>query len=152
MLDGALAGSQGPIDRRLAAFYRGHAHFNLGDFQRASEDFDASLEGLTTAKQRINGDLWRYAAQVHTRQDARGLLAKDLGNENLYEWPGPIAKFLLGKLPDYMVPLYYVSLFAFPLSPNGKIDRKALPAPDRGGMDRKEKYVAPRNPACSRRA
>ncbi len=31
--------------------------------------------------------------------DARSALAKDLGNENLYEWPGPIAKFLLGKLP-----------------------------------------------------
>ena len=29
---------------------------------------------------------------------ARGALNRDLGNENLYQWPGPIAKFLLGKL------------------------------------------------------
>ena len=36
---------------------------------------------------------------MRARRDARGLLARDVGNENLYEWPGPIAKFLLGKLP-----------------------------------------------------
>jgi hypothetical protein len=33
------------------------------------------------------------------RRDARATLAKDLGNEKLDEWPGPIAKFLLGKMP-----------------------------------------------------
>jgi tetratricopeptide (TPR) repeat protein len=99
VLDGALASAGGPVDRRIAVFYRGHANFNLGNYQQAADDFDASLEGLTAAKTRINSDLWRYAAQVHTRQDARVALAKDLGNENLYEWPGPIAKFLLGKLP-----------------------------------------------------
>jgi lipoprotein NlpI len=43
--------------------------------------------------------LWRYAAQVRTRRDARGALAKDIGNETLDEWPGPIVRFLLGKLP-----------------------------------------------------
>jgi tetratricopeptide (TPR) repeat protein len=99
VLDDALAGAHGPLDRRLAAFYRGHAHFNLGEFQQASDDFDASLDGLATAKLRLNGELWRYAAQVHTRQDARAGLAKDLGNENLDEWPGQIARFLLGKMP-----------------------------------------------------
>jgi tetratricopeptide (TPR) repeat protein len=99
VLDGALASAGGPVDRRLAAFYRGHAHFNLGEYQQASDDFDASLAGLATAKQRINGDLWRYAAQVHLRRDARATLAGDLGNEPLDEWPGPIAKFLLGKMP-----------------------------------------------------
>jgi tetratricopeptide (TPR) repeat protein len=98
-LDGAVISAKGPADRRLAVFYRGQANFNLGNFQAASEDFEASLEGLTTAKDRLNSDLWRYAAQVHTRQDARAVLNKDIGNENLYEWPGPIAKFLLGKMP-----------------------------------------------------
>jgi tetratricopeptide (TPR) repeat protein len=98
-LDGAVTSAKGPADRRIAVFYRGQANFNLGNFQAASEDFEASLEGLTAAKTRINSDLWRYAAQVHLRQDARAVLNKDIGNENLYEWPGPIAKFLLGKLP-----------------------------------------------------
>ena len=39
---------------------------------------------------------------------------------------------LLKKLPYYMIPSYYKHIDAFPLRPNGKLDRKALPAPERG--------------------
>jgi len=98
ILDNAVAGAATPLDRRLALFNRGQANFNLGNFQQAAADFDASMAGLSTLKGRLDSILWRYAAQTHTKQDARGALNRDLGNENLYQWPGPIAKFLLGKL------------------------------------------------------
>src|SRR5262249_37661943 len=82
-----------------ALYFRGHANFNLGNFQAAANDFEGALAGSNTVKARLAPLLYRYAAQVHTRQDARAVLTKELGNENLYEWPGPIAKFLIGKLP-----------------------------------------------------
>ena len=98
-LDTAAAGSTTAAQQRSASYFRGHANLNLGSFRAASDDFEASLAGQTTLKARLPGVLWRYAAQVRGKQDARGVLNRDIGNENLYEWPGPIAKFLLGKLP-----------------------------------------------------
>ena len=46
------------------------------------------------------------------------------------------------RLPDYMVPAQVVVLAQFPLTPNGKLDRKALPDPDFGARE----FVAPRTP------
>ncbi|MDJ0840058.1 MAG: amino acid adenylation domain-containing protein [Acidobacteriota bacterium] len=51
---------------------------------------------------------------------------------------------LAAHLPNYMIPNEFVIMESFPLNPNGKIDRKALPAPDRTrGSDN---YVAPETP------
>jgi amino acid adenylation domain-containing protein len=44
--------------------------------------------------------------------------------------PGELRQFLKQKLPDYMLPAVFVHLEKFPLSPNGKVDRRALPEPE----------------------
>jgi len=51
--------------------------------------------------------------------------------------------WLKEQLPDYMVPTHIMVLDAIPLTPNGKIDRKALPKPD--NTLSKNKYESPRN-------
>ncbi len=53
-----------------------------------------------------------------------------------------LKKHLMEDLPEYMVPAYYAPLETFPLTPNGKIDKRALPDPE---VIDKNNYVAPSN-------
>jgi len=59
---------------------------------------------------------------------------------------GELRQFLLGMLPDYMVPSTFVRLEALPLTSSGKVDRRALPAPDRQRPELDSEPVAPRTP------
>lgn len=55
-----------------------------------------------------------------------------------------LREYLKIKLPDYMVPQYFVALDAIPLSPNGKADRRALPMVTVNNITQ-ETYIPPRN-------
>ncbi|ARO86883.1 non-ribosomal peptide synthetase [Nitrosospira lacus] len=48
---------------------------------------------------------------------------------------GDLRRFLLERLPEYLVPPAYIFLGSLPLTPSGKVDRRALPAPDRSRPD-----------------
>ncbi|MEL0588738.1 MAG: amino acid adenylation domain-containing protein [Planktothrix rubescens PR222] len=56
-----------------------------------------------------------------------------------------LRNYLNDKLPDYMMPSAFVTLTSFPLTPNGKIDRRALPNPEFLQSSQEVGFVAPRN-------
>ncbi|MGD6830492.1 AMP-binding enzyme, partial [Bacillus pumilus] len=81
-------------------------------------------------------------AVVIVREDEPGdkrLVAYVVGEETPAEWRIALKE----KLPAYMVPAHFVKMEVFPLTPNGKVDRKVLPHP--GQVEKEGEYVAPQN-------
>jgi aryl carrier-like protein len=55
-----------------------------------------------------------------------------------------LREFLRNDLPEYMIPSAFVSIDHIPLTPNGKIDRRALPSPEQVGIEISTQYAPPR--------
>lgn len=88
-------------------------------------------------------------AVVVAREDAPGekfLAAYFIARNQTPHLVSLLREFLHKRLPDYMVPAVFILLPRFPLTPNGKIDRKALPAPKPDDFHSGVPYVAPQTP------
>ncbi|MBK8985704.1 MAG: amino acid adenylation domain-containing protein [Chloroflexi bacterium] len=84
------------------------------------------------------------AVTAHTEANGHNrLIAYLVPNENLILTPTDLRQFLLQKLPHFMIPAAFVTLPTLPLSPNGKVDRKALPPPDVLAPDPARAYAPP---------
>jgi amino acid adenylation domain-containing protein len=112
-------------------------------------DLQVKIRGFRIELGEIEAALGQHPAVRKTvvlaRQDAPGekrLVAYVVAESTADE----LRRFLKDKLPDHMVPAVFVLLDALPLLPNGKIDRRALPAPDRTRPELDKAFVAPRTP------
>ena len=87
----------------------------LGEIEAALTSCPAIQSSVVVAREDSSGDkqLVAYLVSQESKQPA----AEELQN------------FMRSKLPEYMIPARFVYLESFPLTHNGKIDRKALPAP-----------------------
>ncbi|NLG50016.1 MAG: amino acid adenylation domain-containing protein, partial [Chloroflexi bacterium] len=88
-------------------------------------------------------------AAVLAREDARGdrqLVAYIAPAEGAACDVADLRNLVRDRLPDYMAPAVYMPLEKMPLTPSGKIDRQALPAPDGAQLEAGRPYVAPSSP------
>nr|WP_277714046.1 non-ribosomal peptide synthase/polyketide synthase [Paenibacillus mucilaginosus] len=114
----------GRIDHQVKI--RGY-RIELGEVESAVLDVEGVLEAVVTAREDETGQKLLCAYYVADRELAAGVLREAL----------------TAQLPSYMVPTYFVQLERMPLSANGKIDRKLLPAPE-ASVQSASAYVAPR--------
>ncbi|MBD2596806.1 amino acid adenylation domain-containing protein [Nostoc spongiaeforme FACHB-130] len=84
---------------------------------------------------------------VIAREDEPGnkrLVAYVVVNDESKPNMNELREFLREKLPEYMVPSAFVAIAKIPLTPNGKVDRRALPIPDQR-PELEKAFLAPRN-------
>ncbi|HSS52915.1 MAG TPA: amino acid adenylation domain-containing protein, partial [Thermoanaerobaculia bacterium] len=119
------------------------------------EDFQVKVGGFRIELGEIEAALTRHPAVREALVVASAGQAGDRGSRRLAAYlvaPGgapPVEElrtFLGEQLPAYMVPADFVVLDAFPLTANGKVDRKALPSPLGDGAAAGDSYVAPGGP------
>ena len=106
------------------------------------KDFQVKIRGLRIELGEIETALKKLPGVVDSLTLVRNeqLIAYVVANES--QSTEQVRVRLRQALPEYMVPAVVMTLPSWPLTPNGKIDRKALPDPDHTG---RPAYVAPRN-------
>ncbi|MFC3787840.1 non-ribosomal peptide synthetase [Paenibacillus sp. GCM10012307] len=126
----------------------------LGEIEAALRDCEQVKDAVVLAREDHPGDkrLVAYVvpeaeAQSEEQQQEQRPKEQQPEEQRLGEQQFMWREELSRKLPEYMVPWTFVVLEELPLSPNGKVDRKALPAPDAATGRQERPYVSPRNDA-----
>jgi acyl carrier protein len=117
-------------------------------------DHQVKIRGFRIEQGEVESTLLQHPSVRETTVIAREDIPGDKRLVAYYVVPNPeqtptidgLRNFLKQKLPDYMVPSAFVLLDAVPLTPNGKVDRRALPTPDQSRPDQSVTFVAPRSP------
>ncbi len=135
--------------------------YRSGDLVRHLPGGELEYLGRIDEQVKIRGfriELGEVAAALESHPQVREAVVLALpgadGGKRLAAWVVPAAgaspavselrRYLRERLPDHMVPAALATLAALPLTPSGKLDRRALPLPEALGGE--EGYVAPRTP------
>ena len=121
---------QGRADRQVKV--RGF-RIELEEIETALSQHPAIEQSVVIAREEKPGDRRLVAYIVH--KELPPVASEDL------------RRFLKELLPDYMLPSAFVQLDALPLTPSGKVDRRALPSADSSRLPLAKVFVAPASPA-----
>lgn len=108
---------------------RGH-RIEVAEIELALCDLAAVAEAVVLAREEKPGDMRLVAYIVPAQQPPPPVLE--------------LRRVVQERLPDYMVPSAFVFLEAMPLTPTGKVDRRALPPPSMARLDMRSAFAAPR--------
>ena len=103
----------------------------LGEIEAVLAQHPDLRETAVIVREDISGDK-RLVAYVVTQQEQSN--------------SSGLRSFVTERLPNYMVPSAFIFLDTLPLTPSGKVDRRALPAPDASNIQLNTEFVPPSNP------
>ncbi|HEX7859903.1 MAG TPA: amino acid adenylation domain-containing protein [Verrucomicrobiae bacterium] len=135
--------------------------YKTGDIGRFDRDGNVEFIGRVDHQIKLRGfrielgEIEALLARHPQVGNAVALLREDLpGDKRLVAYIIPrdtapisadLKAYLKAELPEYMVPSAFVVMDNFPLTPNEKVDRKALPAPEKNRPDLNRTFLAPRD-------
>ncbi|GAB2724147.1 non-ribosomal peptide synthetase [Kitasatospora kifunensis] len=138
----------------------GQRMYRSGDVARWRADGSLEYLGRTDDQVKIRGfrielgeietalgrhpDVRDAVVVVHQDESGRRRLVAHLVADRAFG-PGELRSHLAGSLPDYMVPAVFLPLERLPLTPSGKVDRRALPEPPARTEAQGAHYTAPRD-------
>jgi amino acid adenylation domain-containing protein len=115
-------------------------------------DFQVKIHGLRIELGEIEAALNRYefvrqsVVVAHESNGDKTLVAYLEPRNGIAPSVSDLRAHLKRDLPEYMVPSEFVTMNALPISPNGKVDRKALPNPQRSALKPETDFAAPSDP------
>ncbi|AYK63291.1 plipastatin non-ribosomal peptide synthetase PpsC [Bacillus subtilis] len=135
-------------------FYPGERMYKTGDVARWLPDGNIEFLGRTDDQVKIRGyriepgEIEAALRSIEGVREAAVTVRTDSGEPELCAYVeglerNEVRAQLERLLPGYMVPAYMIEMEQWPVTPSGKLDRNALPAP--GGAADAETYTAPRN-------
>ncbi len=110
----------------------------LGEIENALNDLPGLKDRVVMARDEVAGEKQLVAYLLPADSATAGTLERE-------SFIATAKAYLTDRLPQHMVPTAYVVMPAFPLGPNGKVDRKALPAPLPPRPTMRARHVAPRS-------
>ncbi|ASP26422.1 MULTISPECIES: non-ribosomal peptide synthetase [Bacillus] len=135
-------------------FYPGERMYQTGDIARWTEDGLVEWLGRSDGQVKVRGyriepgEIEAAIRRIDGIREAAVTARNEHGETALYAYiegreSDDVRAELATRLPAYMMPAQFIKMSEWPVTPSGKLDRRALPAPD-GAADR-QAYTAPRN-------
>ncbi|AJH24202.1 peptide synthetase [Bacillus velezensis] len=135
-------------------FYPGERMYQTGDIARWTEDGLVEWLGRSDGQVKVRGyriepgEIEAAIRRIDGIREAAVTARTEHGETALYAYiegrkSDDVRAELAARLPAYMMPAQFIEMSEWPVTPSGKLDRRALPAP--GGSADRQAYTAPRN-------